>query len=288
MKEVEVSREDVRALVLALKATAEAHGHAANVPMMSAATVMLWHWVNAPALCRHMLESFVFRGSGALAQMLHEDATVGTSLLSDFPLETRDACLDFFGLCLRSWKMPIAGRVLEVGCAEADWIGHALKADPSLEVTGIDWRGRVSDDRWRSVTGDARDVTKFPPNSFDWVVSISAIEHIGLGHYDKDPVDEHGDTQVMDNIRTWLRPGGSVYFDVPYTPEGYVVHGTSHRSYDEAAIRERLYRPGFVMRQQGYADRKHTKAFLPSVPTANPADKGGFYYIGNWWTKDYA
>ena len=52
-------------------------------------------------------------------------------------------------LCLTIWAdayasggfdFPSNARVLEIGCAEADWMTPMLALRPDLQITGIDWR----------------------------------------------------------------------------------------------------------------------------------------------------
>lgn len=129
-----------------------------------------------------------------------------------------------------------------------------LAERPDLQITGIDWRpcerpGRV-------IRGDVLAVN-FLPESFDAVVGISSIEHIGLGHYNADPLDEDGDRRCMERVARWLKPGGWVYADVPYGPE-YHVEGTSHRVYDEAALDARLIAPGLTRSATWYTDESAT------------------------------
>jgi len=161
-------------------------------------------------------------------------------------------------ICLQLWaeaaaKIPIEfppdATVLEIGCAEADWMTPMLAERPDLKITGIDWRpcerpGLV-------YQADVMDV-QFPEASFDAVVGISSIEHIGLGHYDDDPADDYGDCRCMLNVVRWLKPGGFVYLDVPYDASGYHVCGTSHRVYDEHAIQERLIVTGLRLKAQAF------------------------------------
>ena len=148
--------------------------------------------------------------------------------------------------------VPSGGTVLEIGCEDGKWLGMASAADPSVTWTGIDWKpGKVKRGANVTVTqGDVR-TADYAPASFDAVLALSALEHIGLGHYNSDPVDVDGDSLTVANVRRWLNPGGWFYLDVPYTPDGYqVLRGTKCRCYDDAALAERLG-PHTVL---GYAD----------------------------------
>jgi hypothetical protein len=158
---------------------------------------------------------------------------------------------------------PRGARVLEVGCAEADWMTPIMAARPDLQITGIDWRpapGRPG----QVIQGDVL-THDWPAASFDVMVGISSIEHIGLGHYDADPLDPDGDRHCMARVCRWLKPGGWVYLDVPYDPAGYRVEGTSHRVYDDAAVTDRLL-AGFTRQQTWYFAHERVGTPLDAAP----------------------
>lgn len=157
-----------------------------------------------------------------------------------------DPGLSLFTACLEAgapMQFTPGMRVLEIGCCEADWLHLAAAAWPACSFVGVDWRapdvidtkGRVERKKANALEPDL-----FPAASFDAVVSLSAIEHFGLGHYREDPLDPDGDTHIMANCRRWLRPGGSMYFDVPFDPTRYYVQGTECRVYDWPALHARV------------------------------------------------
>lgn len=150
-----------------------------------------------------------------------------------------DLCLSFWSTAWeKGWiHFPPNATVLEIGCAEADWQTPMLKERPDLQITGLDWRecqrpGQI-------VRGDVMETCLFPENHFDAIVSVSAIEHVGLGAYDGDPSESMGDTAAMLNAWTWLKPGGWMYLDVPYRDDHYGEYG-SFRAYNDTAIKQRL------------------------------------------------
>ena len=199
-----------------------------------------------------------------------------------------DDCADFFGSCLRqaAIDVPTDARVLEIGCAEFNWLAPAAKSWPSMRFTGIDWRVRdphLDTEQIVRLKCDARDSTLFPADTFDWIVSISAIEHIGLGHYERDPEDADGDIHVIQNAMRWLKPGGWLLFDVPYDPGSYRVHGTEYRAYDDAALRSRL-RVEDVAIERGpwYASPGHSTVLIDKPRISGSKH---FYYVGMAWQK---
>ena len=161
-----------------------------------------------------------------------------------------DGCLSLFAQAYATGILvfPRAARVLEIGCAEADWMTPMLAERPDLQITGIDWRDCASPTSATVIKGDVL-AQRFSPETFDAIVGISSIEHIGLGHYDNDPIDPDGDCHAMVLAQRWLRPGGWIYADVPYETDGFRVEGTSHRVYGHCALSERLTPSGLDLQR---------------------------------------
>jgi SAM-dependent methyltransferase len=150
-----------------------------------------------------------------------------------------DMCVGFFTACWEKGLVtfPTGARVLEIGCAEGDWVGPMLQCRPDLQIVGIDVRP-IDRPGAAVIQGDILTQT-FEPESFDAVVAISSLEHIGLGWYG-DPVDPEGDCRAVRRVAEWLKPGGLFYFDVPYRPSGPYTVTKSFRAYDRAALEQRL------------------------------------------------
>ena len=188
------------------------------------------------------------------------------------------------------------GRYLDLGCCEADWLHEeAHKRWPLSHFVGLDWRAPNTIDGdgmvWRR-QGDGLMAHTFEPESFDGIVSLSAIEHFGLGHYSQDPKDVDGDTHAIANCWRWLKPGGFLYFDVPYNPNGYrVVNTTEYRTYDDDALWFRLWMQPLVDTKMsakwhftGYCDAHKTQDGLIPKPIEQPDDRLR-YYVSLCWQK---
>ena len=152
-----------------------------------------------------------------------------------------DVCIGFLDKFIESGyvSFPTNGRVLEVGCAEGDMIGPLKIARPDLHVTGIDWRAVDRPKADKLVRGDVL-LYNFPPQSFDCVIAVSTLEHVGLGSYERDPIDPDGDTKTLRRMAEWVKPDGWIYFDVPFRPDGPYVVKKNFRAYDQEHLKERL------------------------------------------------
>lgn len=157
------------------------------------------------------------------------------------PAFAKDLCLSFFGQCYDAgmFEFPQGAHVLEVGCAEADWSAPMKELRPDLHITSVDVRKCKRPGADQLIVGNVLEADLFPPESFDAIVSVSTIEHIGLGFYG-DPLDLEGDTIAMRHLRAWMRPEGWLYFDVPYRKAGYALKSNKFRMYDDAALQTRL------------------------------------------------
>ncbi len=192
-------------------------------------------------------------------------ATIADTWAYDGP----DPCAKYFGRCLHAFEPPIRpdARVLEIGCSEFPWIAHAKHYWPTMTFTGIDTRLTQPVDGATILREDAL-TYDFPKESFDWVVMVSTLEHVGLGYY-KDPQDADGDSKVMRRVYDWLTPGGWLFFDVPWA-EKYAVK-PKHRTYTDAAVQERLH--------QGMPWVEHWRSVTPL------AERRPMQILGVWWQK---
>ena len=66
------------------------------------------------------------------------------------------------------------------------------------------------------------------PLQFDVIVTISSLEHDGLGRYG-DPLDPWGDVKTMTKIKGMLKEGGLLFLSVPVGQDA--IYWNAHRVY---------------------------------------------------------
>lgn len=149
-----------------------------------------------------------------------------TKYIAEFPLDN-----DFVQVMKELDGLRKVGNCLVVGCLEEP---TAIVLSDAMDVVGIDLRGYNRGDEYKGpetcpykhIIGDIRDV-ELTPNNFDLAVSISVIEHSGLGFY-KDRVDEDGDIKAMLSVRNSLKTGGKAIITVPIGCEFIPKNATGH------------------------------------------------------------
>eukprot|EP00290_Baffinella_frigidus_P050634 CAMPEP_0180407054 /NCGR_PEP_ID=MMETSP0989-20121125/41511_1 /TAXON_ID=697907 /ORGANISM="non described non described, Strain CCMP2293" /LENGTH=272 /DNA_ID=CAMNT_0022410845 /DNA_START=46 /DNA_END=865 /DNA_ORIENTATION=+ len=93
---------------------------------------------------------------------------------------------------------------------------------------------------------------------FDVVLSISSVEHDGLGRYG-DPIDPDGDLKAMEKLRRMTKPGGRLFLAVPVGPDTVVWN--LHRVYGKARL-PLLLRGWTLLGTYGYSPTMvHLEAF---------------------------
>lgn len=176
-----------------------------------------------------------------------------------------DLCLGFFKEMYEAGRVPIpqGAKLLEVGCAEWDFCTPMKQARPDVHITAVDQRGVGPKGRPGAdvlVTdkhgGNILRSDLFPPETFDVIVAVSVIEHVGIGRY-QDPRDDQGDVLAMQHLVKWLKADGLIYLDVPYRPKG---PSTPFRQYNEADLQAR------VIQNLRVVDRQFFPADHPDGP----------------------
>ena len=133
---------------------------------------------------------------------------------------------------LTSRVKPPAG-VLDVGGCES-FLAPQL-ALRGYRVTVLDLRPCFNEAfPVRMLVGNVLTV-QLEPSSFDAVLAISTVEHVGLPAYGQDIVCRDADVIAAHRIAEWLKPGGLAIITVPYGKR--VRPATFERVYN----RERLW-----------------------------------------------
>ena len=135
------------------------------------------------------------------------------------------------GLMLRHIR-PDERRVLDFGGYESvlpltlSALGH--------QVTVLDQRAYpFKGPGLQSIAGDLFGQSLLPQKSFDLVLSVSTIEHLGLGRYDDVEIPD-GDRLGVERLWRLVRPGGRLMATVP---AGRPAVQRGYRTYDESRIR---------------------------------------------------
>ncbi len=78
-------------------------------------------------------------------------------------------------------------------------------------------------------------VEEFEKNrqTFDAIISISSLEHDGLGRYG-DKVNPNADLETMANLKTWLNPHGLLFLAVPVCKDSIMFN--AHRTYGPSRL----------------------------------------------------
>lgn len=145
--------------------------------------------------------------------------------------------------------------------------------------TTIEYKKIISeDDRVAAITVDEYEKKPFP---FDAAVSISSLEHDGLGRYG-DPVNPDGDLQTMTRMKSLIKKDGLLFLSVPVGRDKLVWN--LHRVYGKIRLPKLLdgwkildiyhywytWQPVFVL-QNSDAGKPDLDRFLGLMEITSPA-----------------
>ena len=150
-------------------------------------------------------------------------------------------------------------KILDVGCHGNEIFWQLT----DKELFGIDILNLSKEDfRWTFYQQDIR-TNSFPNDFFDTVISISTIEHIGLGHY-KDYKEEDGDKSAMREIRRIVKSGGQILITVPF---GKRFIGKWYRVYNKEMIKELV--KDLILEKADYFMRKNEWVWTSETEAEN-------------------
>ena len=137
-------------------------------------------------------------------------------------------------------SLPAGSQILDFGATEST-VSLSLAA-LGYEVIAADLRPYpLQHPRLRSLVGPIESWAG-PERPLDAVVSLSALEHVGLGAYDEAPTAAMPttdgasgdlDRSIAERFKRWLRPGGELVLTAPY---GAWEVGETQRVYDAAHL----------------------------------------------------
>lgn len=114
----------------------------------------------------------------------------------------------------RHLPYPFRGRLLDVGYLESEMIYQA--ASLGFDTWGIDIRPPTAEfPGVHYVQGDVIQHA-FEPGSFNVVIGLSTVEHIGLHAYGNTALDPEGDLHALQAIHRALKPTGRLILTVPF------------------------------------------------------------------------
>ena len=123
-------------------------------------------------------------------------------------------------------------KILDLGC-----VGSKISlqlASLGFNVVGIDYRPFIFKHKnLEFIQGNFFEID-LPAESFDCVICISTVEHIGLPAYNIKPF-EQGDKKAIEKIYNLLKKGGKLILTVPF---GKAIVNQFARYYDQKSLNQ--------------------------------------------------
>ncbi len=136
-------------------------------------------------------------------------------------------------------------KILDIG--SSDSLLPLTLAKRGFKLTVYDFRGySESHPNLTCVEGDFLE-NKLPDNSFDYIILISSIEHIGFGSYSA-PCYEDGDMKTIAEVKRLLSRNGRAILTFPFTDKHRVIEGFE-RWYDVERVKQ-LFQGMYVLKEE--------------------------------------
>lgn len=164
-----------------------------------------------------------------------------------------------------------AHKVLDVGTSKSDSIWIEWLSELPVEVYATDYDPPAADMKsLHFLQSDVRNIN-LSDDSFDAVLAVSVIEHIGLeipqvNRPDLPSIDSDGDLAAVAELTRILKPGGKLIMTFPFGQEDCLILNNSARCYSLEGVRrfERYLRP----KQLDYYEYQHRR--YPSLYVEHP------------------
>jgi len=148
-------------------------------------------------------------------------------------------------------------RILEIGCSDSPIFMHLLNL--GYQVTGVSLDDcQFSHPNFKFYKKNFFDCD-FKENSFDVIILLSTIEHVGLNVYGNKLIDDEGDIKLMEAAYKTLKPGGIVILTTPY---GHYGVRETYRVYDEKRLNKLL--ASFISESCDYYKREKCLYYQPA------------------------
>lgn len=149
--------------------------------------------------------------------------------------------------------------VLDVGSSEST-ISLSL-ASLGYQVTALDPREYpLSHPNLNGLAARLQDWE--PEGSFDALLLISTLEHVGLGFYGEEGDVEDADREALERLGSWLAPGGRLVLTVPYATTARTTD--KERIYDAARLDALL--EGWVVDERIAVSQTGARTWEPGEP----------------------